>query len=113
MGLIMVSSRVRSLLLFLGVNLPGVGWAVFLVLVGRLPRLEGDLLLGVVNGGEVGVIGLVLGWFVAQSFVLLGVALWVTARDVIREVGPGVRRRWFSVWGFVGDVLGVSVVSKR
>lgn len=61
MGLIMVSSRVRSLLLFLGVNLPGVGWAVFLVLVGRLPRLKGDLLLGVVNGGEVGVIGLVLG----------------------------------------------------
>lgn len=111
--MILVSSRVRSVLLFLGVNLPGVGWSIFLTLTGRLPQLQGDLLLGVVNGGVVGVIGLVLGWFVGQSFALLGVALWVTVRDVVREVSPGVRRWWCRVLGVVGDVLGVSVVSRR
>ena len=78
--------KLSGVLMALGMNAPGMLFAVFLVANNSLRTIPGDVTLFVApSGTPVGFISLTTAWFVGQAFALLVFATGHTVFNAVEE----------------------------
>ena len=78
--------KLSKIFIFLGLNTPGVLFAVFLIANNGLRAVPGDATLFVApSGTPVGVIALSVAWFVGQAFAFLIFTTGHTVFNAVKE----------------------------